>query len=212
MKNILCFGDSNTWGFTPGTGVRYAPDVRYTGVLQTALGADYHVIEDGSNARTTVYEDPWTPWRLGKEALPIALVAHKPLDLLILNLGTNDLKFTDAYGASKGAETLIGLTTLVQARKESSPVFPNGIQILLVSPIEMDPVVANDPFGSLRNGAEESRKFAYHYQHVAEAKEVHFFNAATVAAPSKVDGIHMEPESHRALGLALADEVRKILG
>ena len=212
MKNILCFGDSNTWGFTPGTGVRYAPDVRYTGVLQAALGADYHVIEDGSNARTTVYEDPWTPWRLGKDALPIALVAHKPLDLLILNLGTNDLKFTDAYGASKGAETLISLTTLVQARKESSLVFPNGIQILLVSPIEMDPVVANDPFGSLRNGAEESRKFAYYYQHVAEAKDVQFFDAATVAASSKVDGIHMEPESHRALGLALADNVREILG
>ena len=212
MKNILCFGDSNTWGFTPGTGVRYAPDVRYTGVLQTALGADYHVIEDGSNARTTVYEDPWTPWRLGKDALPIALVAHKPLNLLILNLGTNNLKFTDAYGASKGAETLISLTTLVQARKESSLVFPNGIQILLVSPIEMDPVVANDPFGSLRNGAEESKKFAYYYKHVAEAKDVHFFDAATVAVPSKVDGIHMEPESHRALGLALADKVREILG
>ena len=212
MKNILCFGDSNTWGFTPGTGVRYAPDVRYTGVLQAALGADYRVIEDGSNARTTVYEDPWTPWRLGKEALPIALVAHKPLDLLILNLGTNDLKFTDAYGASKGAETLISLTTLVQARKESSLVFPNGIQILLVSPIEMDPVVANDPFGSLRNGAEESKKFAYYYQHVAEAKGVHFFDAATAAVPSKVDGDHMEPESHRALGLALADKVREILG
>ena len=212
MKNILCFGDSNTWGFTPGTGVRYAPDVRYTGVLQAALGADYRVIEDGSNARTTVYEDPWTPWRLGKEALPIALVAHKPLDLLILNLGTNDLKFTDAYGASKGAETLISLTTLVQARKESSLVFPNGIQILLVSPIEMDPVVANDPFGSLRNGAEESKKFAYYYQHVAEAKGVHFFDAATAAVPSKVDGVHMETESHRALGLALADKVREILG
>ena len=212
MKNILCFGDSNTWGFTPGTGVRYAPDVRYTGVLQAALGADYRVIEDGSNARTTVYEDPWTPWRLGKEAQPIALVAHKPLDLLILNLGTNDLKFTDAYGASKGAETLISLTTLVQARKESSLVFPNGIQILLVSPIEMDPVVANDPFGSLRNGAEESKKFAYYYQHVAEAKGVHFFDAATAAVPSKVDGVHMEPESHRALGLALADKVREILG
>ena len=212
MKNILCFGDSNTWGFTPGTGVRYAPDVRYTGVLQAALGADYRVIEDGSNARTTVDEDPWTPWRLGKEALPIALVAHKPLDLLILNLGTNDLKFTDAYGASKGAETLISLTTLVQARKESSLVFPNGIQILLVSPIEMDPVVANDPFGSLRNGAEESKKFAYYYQHVAEAKGVHFFDAATAAVPSKVDGVHMEPESHRALGLALADKVREILG
>ena len=73
-----------------------------------------------------VYEDPWSPWRLGAEALPIALVAQKPLDLLVLMIGTNDLKFTDAYGAAKGAERLIDLANMVQARKESSPVFPNG--------------------------------------------------------------------------------------
>ena len=56
---LWCFGDSNTWGYTPGTGVRYPMDVRWTGVMQNALGADYHVIEDGQNARTTVYEDMW---------------------------------------------------------------------------------------------------------------------------------------------------------
>ena len=210
MKNILCFGDSNTWGYTPGTAARYAQDVRYTGVMQAALGSDYRILEDGLNARTTVYEDPWSPWRLGKEALPIALVAQKPLDLLVLMLGTNDLKFTDAFGAAKGAETLISLAQMVQARKESSLVFPNGLKILLVSPILLDPVVANDPYGTLRNGAEESKKFAYYFSHVAQAKNVAFFDAASVAKPSKIDGIHMEPESHRALGLALAEEVRRL--
>ena len=210
MKNILCFGDSNTWGYAPGTAVRYAQDVRYTGVMQAALGSDYRILEDGLNARTTVYEDPWSPWRLGKEALPIALVAQKPLDLLVLMLGTNDLKFTDAFGAAKGAETLISLAQMVQARKESSLVFPNGLKILLVSPILLDPVVANDPYGTLRNGAEESKKFACYFSHVAQTKNVAFFDAASVAKPSKIDGVHMEPESHRALGLALAEEVRRL--
>lgn len=211
MKNILCFGDSNTWGYTPGTAVRYAPDVRWTGVMQSELGADYRVLEDGLNARTSVYEDPWSPWRLGKDALPVALVAQKPIDLLVLMIGTNDLKFVDAYAAAKGAETLITIAQMVQARKESSPVFPNGLKVLLVSPILLDPCVANDPFGTLRNGAEESTWFAYYYRHVAESKGVYFFDAASVASPSKIDGVHMEPASHQALGRALAAEVRKIL-
>lgn len=211
MKNILCFGDSNTWGYTPGTGVRYDLTQRWTGVMQAALGENYRVLEDGLNARTSVYEDPWSPWRLGKEALPVSLVAQKPLDLLILMLGTNDLKFTDAYGAAKGAETLIGIAQMVQARKESSLVFPGGLKILLVSPILLHPVVANDPYGTLRKGADESLSFAKYYRHVAQATGVAFFDAATVAQPSVIDGVHMEPQSHRALGLALAKQVRGLL-
>ena len=212
MKNILCFGDSNTWGYVPGTGARFDLDTRWTGVLQAELGADYRVIEDGQNARTSVYEDPWSPWRLGAEALPIALVAQKPLDLLVLMIGTNDLKFTDAYGAAKGAERLIDLANMVQARKESSPVFPNGVKVLLVSPIELHPVVEGDPFGTLRNGVGESRKFAMYYRHIAEAHGAAFFDAASVASPSETDGVHMDPPSHRALGHALAEQVRALLG
>lgn len=211
MKNILCFGDSNTWGYTPGTAVRYAPDVRWTGVMQAALGKDYRVLEDGLNGRTTAYEDPWSPWRSGKVSLPYSLTAQKPLDLMILMLGTNDLKFTDAFGAAKGAETLITLAQMVQSRKESSLAFPNGLKILLVSPILIDPCVAKDPYGTLRGGADESRRFSEYFHHVAQAKGVPFFDAATVAKPSLVDGVHMEPESHRALGLALANEVRRLL-
>lgn len=212
MKNILCFGDSNTWGYTPGTAVRYDLNTRWTGVLQNELGDGYRILEDGLNARTSVYEDPWSPWRLGKDALPIALTAQKPLDLLILMIGTNDLKFVDAYSAAKGADTLVSIAEAVQARKESSPAFPNGLKVLLVSPILVDPCVANDPFGTLRNAAEESKKFAYYYRHFAEARGVHFFDAASVAPTSKIDGVHMEPEGHLALGKALAAEVRKILG
>lgn len=212
MKNILCFGDSNTWGYTPGTGVRFDLDTRWTGVMQSALGAGYRVLEDGQNARTSVYEDPWSPWRLGAAALPMALVAQKPLDLLVLMMGTNDLKFTDAFGAAKGAERLIDLARAVQARKESSEVFPNGFKVLLVSPIQLHPSVADDPYGTLRDGYAESKKFAFYYRHVAQAQGAAFFDAATVAEPSPVDGVHMDAASHRALGEALAQEVRKLIG
>ena len=211
MKNILCFGDSNTWGYTPGTAARYAPDQRWTGVMQAALGADWRVLEDGLNGRTTVYDDPWSPWRIGKESLPFSLAAQKPLDLLILMLGTNDLKFTDAFGAAKGAETLISVARMVHARKDSSPAFPNGLKILLVSPILIHPCVANDPYGTLRGGAEESRRFAEYFRHVAKVQGAAFFDAASVAQPSPIDGVHMDPESHRALGLALAGEARRLL-
>ena len=137
MRNILCYGDSNTWGYIPVKCERYPFDVRWTGVLQQELGAEYRIIEEGLNARTTAYEDPWSYWRNGKDYLPACLISQKPLDLLIISLGTNDLKFTGAFGAMKGVETLIATTQMVQAKKESSLVFPNGVKILVVSPIEL---------------------------------------------------------------------------
>ena len=65
QKNILCFGDSNTWGYIPGTGERYAPEVRWPGVMAAALGAGYHISEDGLNGRTTGFDFPWADCRGG---------------------------------------------------------------------------------------------------------------------------------------------------
>ena len=214
MKNILCFGDSNTWGYIPGSGARYDCDVRWTGVMQNALGADYRVLEDGMNARTTVYDDMWSMWRNGKDALPIALIAQKPLDLLIISLGTNDLKFTDARGSARGIDTLITLVNMVQARQESSLVFPNGVKILVVSPILLHPDMDTDAQrnSSVYGKYGESKIFAEHFKRIADAKGVEFFDAASVAPVSDVDCVHMPPESHKALGLALAEKVKEILG
>lgn len=212
MKNILCFGDSNTWGYTPGTGARYAPEVRWTGVLQRELGADYRIIEDGQNARTSVYEDMWSPWRCGKDVLPATLIAQKPLDLLILSLGTNDLKFTDAYGAARGAEVLVNLVHMVQARRESSLVFPNGIKVLLVSPIKLHPGIDAEEYSTLCGKYAESLKFSQTYRHAAEMCGAEFLDAAAVAEPSEVDYVHMSIQSHQSLGLAIAQKVRQMLG
>src|SRR5688572_5469747 len=108
--SVLCFGDSNTWGFVPGTGARYGLEVRWPGVLREQLGPDYWVIEEGLNGRTTVWDDPAVSGRNGQIYLPPCLQTHRPLDAVILFLGLNDLKIK--FGATPeniaaGAGTLL---------------------------------------------------------------------------------------------------------
>ena len=100
MKHVLVYGDSNSWGFEPGSGKRYGEEVRWTGVLAENLGSDTRVIEEGLNGRTTVFDDPLEPGRNGKTYLGPCLQSHHPLDLVILMLGTNDLKHRSGLKAS----------------------------------------------------------------------------------------------------------------
>ena len=103
MQTILCYGDSNTWGCIPLTGAhpprRYGPAQRWPGVLRRELGDGFWIVEEGLNARTTVWDDPLEPFRSGKELLAPCLLTHQPLDLVLIMLGTNDLKGRFGVGA-----------------------------------------------------------------------------------------------------------------
>ena len=122
MKNVLCFGDSNTYGYDPagmrdGTAVRYAQDVRWCGVAQRDLGEGWHVIEEGLNGRTTVRDDMChLDTNLnGIRALPMLLEAHKPLDAIVIMLGTNDCKTVFNVTASDIARGAMALIRAVRA-------------------------------------------------------------------------------------------------
>ena len=92
MKNILCYGDSNTWGYIPGGKGRYEYAVRWTGAAQRLLGDGYRIIEEGLNGRTTVFDSPFDGSVLnGKSHLMCCLMSHAPLDAVVIMLGTNDL-------------------------------------------------------------------------------------------------------------------------
>ena len=92
MKEILCFGDSNTHGYMPGIGTRYPADIRWSGRLGTLLGDGYHVVEEGMDGRTTAFEDEIQPYRSALGYIDPCLKSHAPLDLVIIMLGTNDTK------------------------------------------------------------------------------------------------------------------------
>ena len=116
--NILCFGDSNTYGYKPdGTG-RFDTDTRWTALLQKKLGADHRVIEEGLCGRTTVFQDDLREGRRGLDLIGITMEMHNPIDLLILMLGTNDCK--SRYNASAGTIAK-GLAQVIQKARKMLP-------------------------------------------------------------------------------------------
>ncbi len=214
MKRILCYGDSNTWGYIPGTARRYPRNVRWTGVMAAELGDGYQVDEAGLNGRTTIFDDPFNPLLNGLKYFPVVLMQAKPLDLVIISLGTNDLKLVNVHDSARGVGKLAEICK--QANESfagSSPVLNPNAKILLVSPIAVGECFRTvDPYTRLfPDSHEQSLQYAEDLRRIASNLGVEFFDAASVAVPSKTDGVHMEPESHLALGKALAKKVLEIL-
>lgn len=138
MKEILCFGDSNTHGYMPGLGTRYPIDQRWSGLLGKLLGDGYHVVEEGMDGRTTAFEDDLQPWRSALGYIGPCVKTHAPLDLIIIMLGTNDSK--TRYGVS-AEEIGFGMQELIQ-RIETFFRYNAGRagacpKILIISPVPM---------------------------------------------------------------------------
>ena len=204
MKSVLCFGDSNTWGYMPGSAGRYAYHQRWPGVLQLLLGSEYHIIEEGLNGRTTVWDDPYVPDRRGSDALPMLLQSHKPLDLVVIMLGTNDLKNyrdIDAADAARGIETLAELV-----RKSEAGIDGKAPRLLVIAPsLITEP--SEEMQVSFREANEKSVEFDQYYSAVARACKADYLNAAEFVKPDPNEGIHLDAEAHKALGKAVADKI-----
>jgi lysophospholipase L1-like esterase len=207
MREILCFGDSNTWGYSPATGQRYPANVRWTGVLQAAVGNDYHVIEEGLNGRTSVWEDPIEGDKMGKRHLPVLLQSHAPLDLVVIMLGTNDLKKRFSAPASDVAASMGVLVDIIHAsacgREGASPA------VILVAPPPLGRLSAFE--GMFEGGSEKSHHLGKLYREQARLRDCHFLDAGEVIRSSDLDGVHFEENEHLALGRAIASEVKKAL-
>lgn len=214
MKHILCFGDSNTWGFVPAAGIRYNEHTRWTGVLADTLGNDYRIHEDGLNARMSAFDSPFKPFLNGLPALQTALWSQKPLDALVISLGTNDLKHWDAARSAAGVGLLVSTAlNMDRVYPSNTPVFPNGPAVLVISPIQVGAFLPQlDPDCDLAHAHEQSTRFPAQFAAMCNSWGVDMLDAQTLAEPSPLDGIHMTPEGHRALGLAVADWVKKAIG
>jgi lysophospholipase L1-like esterase len=216
-KTILCFGDSNTWGYIPGTpgplARRYAHNVRWTGVMAGLLGDQYRVVEQGLNGRTTVWDDPCSPDRNGSKHLPMLLDTHAPIDLIIIMLGTNDTKHylgLNANDIALGASRLIQLVQQSTAGPIETDAEANTPAILLVSPAHI--VTAKNTFGHKFDKAiEVSQGLAAAYKGIADELGCYFFDAATVATCPSIDGVHIDETGHANLGKALVEQVKTCL-
>jgi lysophospholipase L1-like esterase len=209
IRTVLCYGDSNTWGYAtePRPDSRYERDERWPGVLQRELGADWRVIEEGLSGRTTVRDDPVEGAdKNGKTYLLPCLNTHKPLDAVVIMLGTNDLKARfnlSAWDIAQGVDVLV--TTVLSTpcgRNEGVP------DVLLVAP---PPTLAKFPQHAemFAGAAPKSKEMAKHYRAVAELHGVGYLDAGKVAKSSKVDGFHLDPAAHAAIGKAVAEALRR---
>ena len=207
MKNILCFGDSNTWGYEPLVARRYPADVRWTGVLQNSLGDGFRVIEEGLNGRTNVTNEEERPIRSGLEVLPVLLESHRPLDLVVIMLGTNDLKHDFDLSAGQIAD---GARQVCRSVIDCEYLADDPPQILLISPTHVELVTVEEQ--DLFIGAiEKSRELAEHYQAVADDLGIHYLDASKIVVKTDLDGVHWDAVQHRSFGKDLADMVQKIL-
>jgi lysophospholipase L1-like esterase len=208
-RRILAFGDSLTWGLNPRAG-RHRQEDRWTSVIEAMLPG-VEVIADGLPGRTTCFDD-WADDgtdRNGARILPSVLDGCTRLDLVILLLGTNDLKpdlCGHAEGAASGIETLIAIVTDFPYAATMVPP-----KLLVVSPPFCSKSAQEDGLPARGRSVEESRRLAPLYQAIATRHGCAFFDAATVATASPIDGVHLGAEDTRAIGLGLAPILRALL-
>ena len=220
-KRILVYGDSNSWGWKPvenaiPTG-RYDADTRWPGVMRNKLGDNYEVVVNALSGRTTDVHDPTFDGLSGSglngaDALPSVIAAHLPLDLVVIMLGTNDLK--KHFGRSP-LRIALGAGHLISIVQDSGQMFGGGWyeypapKVLLVAP---PPIGEQKVFGDLfEGGVAKSKKLASAFKDGASAADAAFFDAGQVIQTDGVDGIHFTAETHRTLGTAITKKVRWLM-
>ncbi len=217
MKRILCYGDSNTWGYDPvnfdpltGLPERYDEHTRWPGVMRDILGADYFVWEAGLGGRTTVFDDPLMPTRNGVKAFETVLQTCDPVDVIIFALGTNDTK--DMFAASplvitRAMERLLAVckSALLQSRS------PNA-KIILCCPLKPGADGTGEfQYGFSELSTQKGEQLRSRYKVLAQQQNCVYFDFNDLAQPSLADGVHMDPAGHKCVGEKMAQLVRSVL-
>jgi lysophospholipase L1-like esterase len=209
MFTIVCYGDSNTHGAHPVTGDRWTRDVRWPGVLAADLGAAAHVVEEGLNGRTTLWDDPFMDGRNGQPYLLPCLRSHAPVDLVVIMLGTNDLKTIFGRHAH---EIALGAGTLADMALGSATGPGGGAPgVLLVAPPRLGELTDRSELWGFGQARLQSEALPRLYRNVADMKGVAFLDAAALVGADPADGVHLGAEAHAVLGHAVAAEARRLL-
>jgi len=218
MKNILCYGDSNTWGYdyttydpALGAGQRMAFNERWPGIVQLNLGSEYRIIEDALNARTNMRDDPYFPHRHGLDSLEVALDAQAPLDLVIIQMGVNELKHMFNLTAGMIA---FGVEKLVAAAQTSYYNYPVP-KVLLIAPHPTHPKIGEMIYGFSfgPDAYAKSCEFGKLYADLAKRNGCGFVDCAPLNLElNELDGLHYSKADHAKLAPVVAEKIREMIG
>jgi lysophospholipase L1-like esterase len=221
-KRIMVFGDSNSWGFVPCAAneltTRYDATTRWPGVMAARLGSAVEVVEEALSARTTDLDDlqmdlPSAHLKgatfNGAKLLPAIVASHLPLDLVIIMLGTNDLKTRFKRSAQEIAVAALGLVKLIEECAGGVGTIYPAPKVLLVAPPPLG-TGFHDPDHWVGSN-EISLELGSAFRDAAIVRQLPFFDAGKVITTDGIDGVHFTSESHRKLGEAVAEKVFLLL-
>lgn len=199
MLKILCFGDSNTYGFNPADGSRYPKNIRWSGVLQELLGENSVVIEAGCNNRTAFCDNPFGIELTGYKILPKYMKEN--FDVVILSLGVNDLQ--SQYDVSE-IDFKNGMSRLVKLTKQSCD------KVILIAPANLSENLFKSPVFSTMFDAksiEKSNNFIKIYREIANENDCVFVDLNEITEVSEFDGLHHTPTQHRIIAEKIYDQI-----
>ncbi len=205
MINVLCFGDSNTYGYKPDGSGRFDENTRWTGLVRKSLSDNYNIYEEGLCGRTSIFDDNKRAGRKGLDLIGVAVETHNPVDILVVMLGTNDCKTAyraDAVQIAEGVEKVI---------EKAEHFAQKDLKVLLVSPIHLGLNVGEEGYDTEFDKKSEyvSRNLASEYKKIADKHGYEFLDASKIARPSVIDREHLDEDGHKALASAIEE---KILG
>ena len=208
MKTVLCYGDSNTYGYNPLDGGRYSKEIRWTTILQNLLGKQYEVIDEGLNGRTTAFDVPdGGEYKNGLTPIKTILGSHKPMDYLIIMLGTNDCNKQLKLSAKDIAD---GMERLIIKTKEDLEYLQGYLpKIILITPAAIADSFESSPFIDQLdiNAVNKSRSLAPLYKELADKHGLLYLDN-TNGEVSPLDSEHLTINGHNKLAHLLKDIIK----
>ncbi|MDD6882536.1 MAG: SGNH/GDSL hydrolase family protein [Eubacteriales bacterium] len=211
-KTIVCFGDSNTYGYCPSDGGRYDESIRWPGRLAELLGPEYRVIEEGFNGRTICFDDPVEGgFKSGLTYMPPCVMSHCPVDLTVVMLGTNDTK--SRFGMSAMAIAQAMMHFLRQLRTYALDAGGKSAKILLVAPPPLLEGISGCRYGQCfgADSLAASQKLKDEYLRLSKLMRCDFLDAGPVSEISTIDCTHLTAAGHTRLAQAMFQKIHEIL-
>lgn len=201
MKKVLCYGDSNTFGFNPADGSRFDENTRWTALLQKNLGENYKVIEEGANNRMGFLNNPSGFLYSSQKHFPSIISKNNDTDFLILAIGTNDLQFRYDIDFK---EIEIGLKNLLSVAKKNTKT------IILIPPVILSENILDGYFRVQfdETSIAKSKQVGGIYRQIADEFECRLFDLNEFVKPSSLDGLHYDELSHKLIAKNLANIIK----
>jgi len=211
MKNILCFGDSNTWGYDPSTQTRFPKNIRWTGVLQKLLGSNFNVVEEGLNGRTTNVDEReehglgyFRANRSAMDLLSVTIETNSPIDLIIVMLGTNDLKTNFNQSSELIAQNMKSVCELIIKNE-----YFLSKSIILVAPTHINEKSPN-LLDSFIGTTKISQSFSSTYKKISDDLNLQFLDASKYVETNEIDGLHWDEYQHANFAKAVFEKINSL--